>query len=253
MGLADLFEPEEFIGKFWDRLVGGQSSYAHYPDAAVHLKDVRTMLSVFFHGIGGDCGLDIAGAVAREKKHRLSLMMKLGTDLEKLETAQRNAESLTLPNMIDLFDDKDLNRKLYIWLAAYLALADAQPSQTPPDDLLQRDLMALQMYAVQTRKTLQSLPGLHTVLDRLSEGLRGSRPQHSRPAVEQRIEDVVLGLLGADAPNNSTLWDFVFDGRGALDDFCAPVGYRPFLPVPLWGEVVDRGVDRSLRSKRQQH
>jgi len=243
VGIADIFEPEEFIGKFWNRLVGGQSSYAHYPDAAVRLDDVRTMLAVFFHGIGGEGGLEIAGAVAREKEHRLSLKMKLGTDLEKMETAKRDAESLTLPNVIDLFDDKDLNRKLYVWLAAYLALASV-PSQSPPSDPLQRDLLALQVYGAESGNTLIQLPGLRHVFARLAEGLRTSRPRHARPAVEQRVENVVLALLGGVIPDDLVMWNFVALGKGALDDFIAPAGYRPFLPVPLWGEVVDRGLSK---------
>ncbi|OEJ63782.1 nitric oxide reductase activation protein NorD [Magnetovibrio blakemorei] len=245
MGLADFLEPEEFIGTFWNRLVGGQSSYAHYPDAAVRLDDVRTMVAVFFHGVGGAGGLEIVGAVAREKKHRLSLMMKLGADMEKLETAKRDAETLTLPNVIDLFDDQDLNRKLYIWLAAYLALAGAPSRQPSPADPLQGDLLALQIYAAQTRTTLKQLPGLRVVFERLSEGVRNARPTHAKPAIEQQIEDVVHALLGGTVPKNAAMWNFVSAGQGKLDDFTAPTGYQPFLSVPLWGEVVDRGLSNA--------
>jgi len=240
VGLADILEPEEFIGRFWNRLVGGQSSYPHHPDAAVNLTDVRTVLSVFFHGIGGDGGLDISGAVAQEKTHRLSLRMALGVDNEKLEIAQRNVDSLILPNVIDVFDERVLNRKLYLWLAAYLAMADVSPTNVPADPL-QRDVLALRLSARNTIKTLTHLPGLQGVFDRLAANLRAARPNHPKPAAERAVEDVILALLGGDAPHDQAMWDFVSEGRGALSDFKAPMGYRPFLPVPLWGDVVDRG------------
>ncbi len=236
MAWSDILEPEEFIGTFWHRLVSAQGSYPHYRDAAVRLEDVRTMLSVFFHGVGGDIGLDLLGAVAQEKKHRLGLLMRLGAERERMETAQRNAETLTLPNVIDLFDDPDLNRKLYLWLTAYMALAET-PSANAPGDPLQRDLLALQAYARNSSRVVARLPGLSGVFDRLALRVRAARPVHRRPPAEQMVEEVVAALLGGDEPQDWAMWGYVSEGQGALCDFKAPVGYRPFLPVPLWGEV----------------
>lgn len=239
MGLADLFEPEEFVGKFWDRLVGGQSSYPHFPEAAVRLEDIRTSLSVFFRGVGGDFALDIAGAVAREKGHRLSLKMKLGMAREKLETAKRDEQSLTLPNQIDLFEDAYLNRQLYLWLAAYLAVAQRPGFATPPSDPLQRDLVALRDYRVHTLKTLSELPGLRTVFEQLAAGIRASRSVAHKPKQEQAVENIITAMLGGEILGSDPMWRFVEAGEGMLDSFKAEVGYRPFLPVPLWGEVVE--------------
>ncbi len=240
MSLALLFEPEELVGKIWDRLIGGQSSYPHYPDAAVRLDEMRTTLSVFFHGVGGDFALDIAGAVAQEKGHRLSLKMKLGVAREKLESARRDDESLILPNVIDLFDDPVLNRQMYLWLAAYMAVAQPIPASVLPGDPLQRDLVALRAYTYFTRETLARLPGLYDMSKRLADGIRIVRPRYQRQAQEQDVEDVVLALLGGAQPKNEVMWAFVNEGHGDIAALKASAGYRPFLHVPLWGDVVER-------------
>jgi len=242
MGLGEFLEPEEFIGKFWNRLVGGQSSYPHFPGAAVRLDDVRGMLSIFFHGVGGDHAVDIVGAVAKEKHHRLRLTMKLGTVAEKLETAQRDDESLTLPNVIDLFEDPALNKKLYVWLAAYLALGKP-PRGTPPKDPLQRDLVALQMATRNSRETLKCLPGLRAISGVLAQKLRRSRPTHHRPPQEQAVEEVVVALLGGPLPRHHAMWKFVTQGVGTRADFKARQAYQPYLSVPLWGDIVDRALN----------
>lgn len=239
MGLKELFEPEEFVGKYWNRLVGGQSSYPHHPDAAVRLKDVRTLISVFFHGVGGDGGLEISGAVAEERKHRLSLLMKLGTDREKLETASRDAETLTLPNVIDLFPDPALNRKLYLWLAAFLALSNA-PDDIATSDPLQRDLLALRWYVRQTNHVLAELPGLRPTFETLSQALSVVRPTPMRPPQEQQVEHAIRAILGGPMPKDTTVLSFITLNDGILDTFKAEPGYRPFLPVPLWGDVIER-------------
>ena len=42
--MASFWEPEEFVGGIWHRLVGDTSSYPHHPQAAVRLEEVRTRL-----------------------------------------------------------------------------------------------------------------------------------------------------------------------------------------------------------------
>ncbi len=58
--MFDLFEPEEMVGKRWHMLVHGQSSYPHHTDAAVHLADIKEMISIFFRALGGDPGIDVS-------------------------------------------------------------------------------------------------------------------------------------------------------------------------------------------------
>ncbi|GAB6051261.1 VWA domain-containing protein [Magnetospira thiophila] len=236
-----LFEPEEWVGRHWHGLVGGQSSYAHFPEAAVTLESVRTLVSVFFHGIGGDPGLQLAAAVARDKKHRLGFVMKLGMDAERMATAQRDDQSLVLPPRLDLFPDKALNRRLYLWLAAYLAYAGTV--QRIPEDPLQADLLALRRARQTAERALAALPGLVPLHAQLGQALRAHRPTRSLPPQEALIEACVRHLLGGSAdPKAAPMLAFIFNQSDHLASLKAPVGYRPFLPVPLWGEVVRGGL-----------
>ncbi|MBF0247756.1 MAG: VWA domain-containing protein [Alphaproteobacteria bacterium] len=242
MGFTDIFEPEELVGKFWDRLVGGKTSYPRHPEAAVRLEDMRAMLAVFFHGVGGDAGLEIAGAVARERHHRLTLMVKLGTANEKMETAKRDEQTLFMPNVIDLFPDRALNRKLYLWLAAYMALARGGVPDAVGEDPLRRDVMALAWHRITERRVLEALPGLRPIHAKLAAYILEHRPKRALPAMEQHVEECVLALLGGPEPKaKNPVWTFVGKEQGRLSDFKALLGYRPFLPVPLWGEVAEGG------------
>jgi nitric oxide reductase NorD protein len=51
--MAPIFEPEETIGHYWHRLVGGSTSWPHHPDAVVRLGDIRGRLGVVFRALGG--------------------------------------------------------------------------------------------------------------------------------------------------------------------------------------------------------
>ncbi|CCQ73135.1 nitric oxide reductase activation protein NorD [Magnetospira sp. QH-2] len=239
MSLRDLFEPEELVGRHWHRLIGGQTSYPRHQEAAVTLEQVRTTLAVFFHGIGGDPGLQLAAAVARDKKHRLSLLMKLGMDAEKMETASRDPETLTLPARIDVFPQTDLNRRLYLWLAAYLAHASYPLSD--PEDPYRADLQALRRVHRTTRRVLAALPGLSNHHKVLCDSLRTLRPKRSLPREEQRVEDCIQALLGGPTdPRALAHLAYVTGESDDLTPFHATMAYKSFLPVPLWGEVIDR-------------
>ena len=72
MSLAFL-EYEEQFGRFWHRLVGDQTSYPRFPDAAVSLEGERRRLAVLFRGLGGDPALELAAGTARTSNHRLRL------------------------------------------------------------------------------------------------------------------------------------------------------------------------------------
>ena len=95
MSLAFL-EYEEQFGRFWHRLVGDQTSYPRFPDAAVSLEVERRRLAVLFRGLGGDPALELAAGTARTSNHRLRLRQKLGMSEERLARAERTGELVLL-------------------------------------------------------------------------------------------------------------------------------------------------------------
>ncbi|MBQ0818777.1 protein norD, partial [Microvirga sp. HBU67558] len=63
--MLDFLELEETVGQFWHRLVGRAVTYPRYPELGVSLDEVRGSLPVFFRGLGGETGVQLAGSAAR--------------------------------------------------------------------------------------------------------------------------------------------------------------------------------------------
>ncbi|HIJ38850.1 MAG TPA: VWA domain-containing protein, partial [Rhodospirillaceae bacterium] len=90
-----------------------------------------------------------------------------------------------------------------------------------------------------TRRALSSWPGLAPLHGELCRAVLAIRPRRlSLPVAEQSVETVVLGLLGL--PADGPLWAYV-TGSGALPSGLDSLAYKPFLPVPLWGEATGDG------------
>lgn len=236
MGLLDL---EEVVGRCWHRWAGAAASYPSYPAAAATLDSLRPRLAVFFRGLGGPGGIRLAAAGATGSRHRLNLRQRLGLGgEERMPQASLDHESLLLPPRIELFPDAGLNQRLYFWLAAYFAHVPLPEDPLTPDPL-QADLRALRVAHRTSRAILRGFPGLAADHAALGAALRANRPQRRLTESEAAVEETVLHLLGGAAPTSEA-------GRAVLAAVCAPQfdpqltadrDHRPFLPVPLWGEL----------------
>ncbi|PWC47785.1 nitric oxide reductase activation protein NorD [Azospirillum sp. TSA6c] len=230
--MLEFFEPEETVGRLWHRLIGGRSSYPHHPDAAVTLETMRPRLAVFFRALGGDRGVRLAAGSASVSGHRLSLLGRIGLGEERVERAALDGNVLQLPTAIDLFPDPALNERLYEWLAAFFAHAEAEPA---PADPLQADVQALRSAATTTARVLTRWPGLSRMHAELARAVAAIRPARRPPPVEADVERAVLALLGAGAVTSDGAR--MLAPSVPLSDFTAPYGYARMLPVPLWGLV----------------
>lgn len=250
--MLDFLEVEEFVGRHWHRWASGAASYPDHPEAAVHLETLRPMLGVFFRAGGGEAGVDVSAIAGRSSSHRLSLRQRLGLDEEVLDQARRDEESLLLPPRIALFDDASLNRDLYLWLVAYLASARRI---SIVEDPLQNDLLRLCEVRRATQAVLDLFPGLVSRHDRLCKALLAIRPQRKRlPPMEAALESALCALLGGPVPQKgwaSDMYCAIVDKAEILDDFHAPRGYRPPLPVPLWGLAVALGTNQEARTEQE--
>lgn len=226
---------EEKVGWLWHRWIGDQTSHPDHPDAAVSFEQMAGSLPIFFRAIGGDPGLELAAGTARHSEHRLRLWQRLGMERERLNQAERNGARVLLPARLALLPDAELNRALYRWLAAFLALAEA-PTAPPPVDPLQADLACLNHARQTTALVLATLPGLASCYRQLAATIAALRPKRRLPPIETAVEQRVLAVLAGAEPaqgSHATLPDTPPD----LARMAAPRGYRPFLPVPLWGEI----------------
>ncbi len=234
-------EPEEFVGRYWHRLIGETCSWRHYPEASVALDTVRGSLSVFFRGLGGDRALVISGTSTSESKHRLSFRQRLSNDSEALDQSRLDGNALYLPPKIDLFPQTELNRALYFWLSAYFSHCPLRQVSCPISLLtLTFDVNALKVAHATILSVLADCPGLTTPYDRLRHHLLEVRPARTLPALESQVEKAVLRLLGQQN-DGGMFWPWII-GETETPLPVAPAHYRPFLPVPLWGEAVWRPI-----------
>jgi nitric oxide reductase NorD protein len=238
------YELEEIVGRSWDRWASRAASYPRHPQAAVPLASISGVLESYFRALGGSAGLGITSASARTSGHRLSLRQRLGMERESLAAAWRDDESLMLPAELDFFADPSLNRDLYLWLAAWLARAQAPLSAADP---LQQDLAYLREAHRVSCVLSGELPGVAARYRRLCAALLEIRPRRRLPPIEAALEAVIRSLLGAREvlnPAAERLLAAVTGAQAPGDAVRAPAGYRPPLPVPMWGRVVSRSAGR---------
>jgi nitric oxide reductase NorD protein len=180
--------------------------------------------------------VQIAGAKSRKSGHRLGWRQRIGLGDESLDHPGRDGATVFLPDSIALFPDRELNALLYRWLAAWFATAPVATVDEP--DPLRHDLRTLRRAHEIVASVQAQFPGLVGPYERLAAAMAEARPRRPLPRTEQEVEQIVLALLGADAPPAGGLWRTV-TGAGELPPK-APPGYRPMLPCPLWGDCWTR-------------
>lgn len=235
--MASFWEPEEFVGGIWHRLVGSTSSYPRHAEAAVRLDEMRTQLGVLFRALGGPGAVRLAGGAAETSGHRLGLIQKLGLGTEKLERARYDGSTLQLPDRMDIFPERANNAALFEWLAAFFVHGDAH--RVLPGDPLQADLARLRAACRATERAIAAWPGLRTLHKRLCQALLQARPRRRLSGQEAAVEALVVKFIGGDVSPDPEMLAAVMDTSSSLDRFRAKAGYHPFLPVPLWGEVIE--------------
>jgi nitric oxide reductase NorD protein len=240
MGLADLLDPEESVGWLWHRWVGHLGSYPEHPEAAVELGELRTALGVVYRALGGAGGREIAAGTPAAIGHRLSWRARITQGEERIDRAVRSDARLLLPPRLSVFPERALNRRLYYWLVAWFA-ALPEDRRPAPADPLQADLRTLCRARATEARIAELAPGLAADHAALAEAAAAGRPARRLPRAEAAVEAVVQALLTGRPPENADagpLYAAILRGDHAtLDGLRAPRGYRPFLPVPLWGEL----------------
>lgn len=229
--MLDFLELEETVGRAWHRLVGNTATWPRHPDHAVRLEDVRPVLAVCFRGFGGEGAVQIAPARGRTSTHRLRLRQRMGLGEEKLVQPGRDHATLMLPGEIALFADRGLNRDLYVWLAAAMAVMPLD--QVAEADPLQRDLAVLARAEATAGAVLAAFPGLARRYRRLCAATLEARTSRPLPSIERHVENRILALLKKGAGLADDTMPVIFPHR-------APAGYLPMLPVPLWPDALLR-------------
>ncbi|WP_020593482.1 nitric oxide reductase activation protein NorD [Kiloniella laminariae] len=246
MSIMELIEVEEFVGRQWHKFIAGAESYASFPEQVISLEQVRGALTVFFRALGGESGVEIASTGQEKSGHRLSFRQKLGMDIEKMQRATLDGRTLMLPETISFFPESRANRDLYFWLAAFFTAEDPQGS-LHEKDLLRHDLCFIRQSWQKSGVLLQGLKGLQSIYGDLAALLLQLRPQRQQlPSQELAVEAVIRHLLGERddlSPLAERYLSFVLSSTpDEGHDLVASSRYKPFLPVPLWGELIDGAI-----------
>ena len=207
--MASFWEPEEFVGGIWHRLVGSASSYPRHPQAAVRLDEMRTRLGRAVPGVRRPRCRPPRRGCGRDIRTPPGSIQRLGLGTEKLERARYDGATLQLPDSIDVFPERADNAALFEWLAAFFAHADAAPVY--PSDPLQADLVRLRAAARTTERAIAEWPGLRTLHERLCQALLQVRPRRSLSGQEAAVEALVIKLIGGDASPNPEMLAAVTD------------------------------------------
>lgn len=229
--MLEFLELEETVGRAWHRLVGDTSSWPHHPAAAVHLAELRLQLAVCFRAFGGDGTLQIQRARQKTSMHRLRLRQVIGVGEERSDHPSWDGTAIHLPAIVDLFDERSLNRDLYFWLAAYVATA---PSISPPADPALADLWRIETGRENSALVVWKFPGMAARYGRLARALLGCRRRGTLPQVERQVEE--FAQLALTVPLYHPLPDAIRPKMVA-----APAGYLPMLPLPIWPDFRGRG------------
>jgi len=197
---------EEWIGRLWDKMVT-RAAQGDYPEAAVSLEEVRQPAVLLFRALGGEGGLRVEASTETRHQARRSLVDRIAGSGRQVELAWRDEETLRLPARIAWFRERELNRQLYLWLAALAA-----NSRHFSGDWLQRNVSA-------TNDTLRRYPGLCKRYRQLVAEHLKQRPQpDTLTANEAAQERMIRRCLLEPGTRVAAL----------------PVAKHAPQPVPLW-------------------
>lgn len=216
---------EEWVGEVWHKFITRHASHDH-PQATVRLSEMQRSLGVVFRAMGGDTGVSIERSIAQGHGARRALMKRLAGTHERATLAHLDHEHLQLPEEIACFPERELNRKLYVWLSALAAHIPVQHESWIVDN--QRA----------TRSALQRYPGLKPNYEALAKATLAMRltPQAMRTD-EAAQEKAIRQALQA---------------PGSVDTL-PPLQSKksaPAQPVPLW---MYPSATRAATAVRRQH
>ena len=234
-GLTHLFEPEEIIGGVWHRLVSDVGSEQHYPKSAVKLEAHTKRLAIFFRALGGKHGIEIKPISAQTVDYRKKFMATITHGSTLVTRAKFDGDTLFLPEIIDLFEERKANENLYKWLTVWAAhIGVEKPAEFA--DPLQNDIAFIRFCRKITDRIFALYPGMKTLYTELLQAVLSARPNRQLPEQEAELEAALLALLNG-TKSSGEIWEAINNPDASLQDITADRKYKTFLPIALWGEI----------------
>ena len=153
---------EELVGRVWHKLITRLSG-VEFDAARVSLDEMRRPIEMLFRAGGGSPLLRLREAANQNRGGPRGWLQRVAGAGTEAALPQLDADSLALPATLALFNTRDLNRDLYLWLAALAAFHDTA------DGWLADNIRA-------TRDVLAAFPGLRGRYQRLCAAHLVNRP-----------------------------------------------------------------------------
>lgn len=175
---------EEIVGRWWHNAIT-RLAHARFPEAAVQLEEVQKAIGILFRAAGGSHALRLAPSTEQHSGGYRSILQRIAGSGQRADMAQLEPEVLALPASLALFDDRDLNYDLYLWLAIHAA------SFVPSGHWLRDNQQA-------TQQALAHFPGFAERHARLLEAHLQQRGQAARlhgkaRLAEEQVQSVLRG------------------------------------------------------------
>ncbi len=174
---------EEWVGEKWHRYVTKKAS-TNFDEAKIEFSELSRNAGVVFRALGGDAVKRIEAAAPRDYIVRRTFMQKVSGSYQQYSLAWQDDESLRLPESIAIFPTKELNRNLYLWLAA---LASYQPG---PFKHWVKDNQRI------VKEVLEKHPGLAKRYYAMVDAMLAIRtPIEQLPKAQQPLEQAIIDAL----------------------------------------------------------
>jgi len=158
---------EEQIGELWHKILYKVTDQT-FPQAKVELGDIKGRLLIYLRALNKDNGLSIELADKRKHANQRNWIQKMAGNNRYITACWRNEDSLYLPAEIAFYEDAQLNKDLYFWLAGL-------SSQIPEDELSKINSW-ISYNQVLCQQTLQQHSGLKAKYQRLVKAHINNRP-----------------------------------------------------------------------------
>ena len=209
---------EEKVGLWWHRFITRLADDSH-PEAAVELDQVARAIGMLYRAGGGHAGVRVVPVADSTHSGPRAWLQRIAGSGQRAAQSRLDAETLALPPRLAVFPERELNRDLYLWLAALAAVIE------PTGDWIADNRAA-------TARALQRFAGLRGRHGRLLQAHLAMRPKLQQlrgeaalleAAVQAALRGDDHGALFVQPQQVAPVWLWIAGGEGQAAD-TAPSG-----------------------------
>lgn len=209
---------EEKVGLWWHRFITRLADDSH-PEAAVELDQVARAIGMLYRAGGGHAGVRVVPVADSTHSGPRAWLQRIAGSGQRAAQSRLDAETLALPPRLAVFPERELNRDLYLWLAALAAVIE------PTGDWIADNRAA-------TARALQRFAGLRGRHERLLQAHLATRPKLQQlrgeaalleAAVQAALRGDEHGALFVQPQQVAPVWLWIAGGEGQAAD-TAPSG-----------------------------